>query len=200
MLRLICLSILISLGFTTAALSQSSDVVGLTVVESSWKPFVKDNASVAFPKFPHQDYPIIGSAPPRPEYQRTGPNGEWRVYPDREPNVPNRVEKEPDENPSYDAVLKLKNDAGKPIKSFIAEFVFTNREGKEFLRYEFAQNAKLRPGQESTFKRNITGRKKKEYSRELNWDIMSDIRHPESKIAVRLRSVTFEDGSVANIK
>ena len=200
MLRRTCLSIFILLVLTIASFSQSVDAGGVTVVEFSWKPFVKENSSVAMPKFPHQDYPIIGAAPPRPEYQRTGPNGEWRVNPDLEPNVPNRVEKEPDENPSYDAVLKLKNDSGKSIKSFIAEFVFIARDGKEFLRYEFAQNAKLRPGQESTFKRNITGRKKKEYSKELNWDIMSDIRHPESKITVRLRSLTFEDGSVVAVR
>lgn len=202
-LRQVSIAVVTALFFISAVSAQKTGdtaAQNLTVIDFSWKPFKPDDSAVAMPQFPHQDYAVIGSAPPRPKYQRTGPNNEWRVQKDREPDTPKRVEKEPSEKPVFDAALTLRNDDVKAIRSFEADFVFVDERGKEFLRYRFADSKKLLPGQQATFKRSITGFKRKEYSAELDWDILSELRQPKTKISIEVVSIVFVDGSrfVAN--
>lgn len=190
--------ILAVLGFFSVfAQAQNSEKnpSGIEVIEYSWKPFEADRSAVAMPQFPHQDYGVIGSTPPRPEYQRTGINGEWRRQPEDPNAAPKRVQKLDEGETSFDVAMKLKNTGVKTVRSFEAVFVFTDPRGDEIVRYTFAASKSLSPNEASEFKRNVTGSKRKEYSKPLTVDIVSDIRHRTTKIAVKIIKVVYSDGT-----
>ena len=182
-------------GLSAHAQGSKENPSGIEVIEYLWKAFEADRSAVAMPQFPHQDYGVIGSTPPRPEYQRTGINGEWRRQPEDPNAAPKRVQKLDEGETSFDVAMKLQNTGVKTVRSFEAVFVFTDPRGDEIVRYTFAASKSLSPNEASEFKRNVTGSKRKEYSKPLTVDILSDIRHRTTKIAVKIKKVVYSDGS-----
>ena len=89
--------------------------------------------------------------------------------------------------------LKLKNTSVKKIDSFEADFVFFNKNGKEFFRYRLNSKRDIDSGDTAKINQVIRGSDRKEYSTKLTPEILSKIFTARRKVIIS--RIVYKDGT-----